>query len=318
MRVGLIDVDGHNFPNLPLMKLSAWHKAKGDTVEWYEPLFHSMGEPFDKVYMSKVFSEAYTPDYPYFVNAKEIVKGGSGYCISLIDGKEIFDKSKDIELPYEIENTYPDYSLYYDRIPEVLHTAYGFLTRGCPRNCPFCHVGFKEGLKSEKVADLSSFWRGQTNIVLLDPNITACKDWKPLFQQLIDSKAWIDFSQGLDIRMMTEEKAEMLKQMKIKQVHFAWDRYEDKDAIIPKFEQFKRITGWDKRKLSVYVLTNFDTTHEQDLERIYTLRDLGYWPYVTVYDKENLPKKHITRRLQRWVNMRAVFEKTPRFEDYRS
>lgn len=314
MRIGLIDVDGHNFPNLPLMKLSAWHKANGDTVEWYEPLFHSMGEPFDKVYMSKVFS--FTSDYQYYVNAKEIQKGGSGYCISLVDGREVFDKSKDIELLSEIETIYPDYSIYFDKIPEVKNTAYGFLTRGCPRGCNFCHVKDKEGRCSYKVADLDTFWRGQKNIVLLDPNINACKDWKELFQQLIDSKAWIDFSQGLDIRMMTEEKAEMLKRMKIKQVHFAWDRYEDKEIIVPKFEMFKRITQWDKRKLSVYVLTNFDTTHEQDLERIYTLRDLGYWPYVMVYDKEHLPKGHIARKVQRWVNMRAIFEKVKRFEDY--
>ena len=71
MRIALIDVDGHNFPNLPLMKLSAWHKQQGDAVEWYEPLFRGIGEPFDRVYMSKVFSEEYTPDYPYYVNAKE-------------------------------------------------------------------------------------------------------------------------------------------------------------------------------------------------------------------------------------------------------
>lgn len=314
MRIGIIDVDGHNFPNIPLMKISAYHKKQGDTVEWYEPLFHSTGQPFDKVYMSKVFS--FTPDYEYYINSKEVIKGGSGYCISLVDGKEVFDKTKDIELPYEIENIYPDYSIYYDKIPEVKNTAYGFLTRGCPRGCNFCHVGNKEGKCSVKVADLDMFWRGQKNIVLLDPNITACKHWEQLFQQLIDSNAWIDFSQGLDIRLMTEEKANMLKQMKIKQVHFAWDKYQDKDIIVPKFEMFKRITQWDKRKLSVYVLTNFDTTHEQDLERIYTLRDLGYWPYVMIYNKDSLPKGHITRKLQRWVNMRAVFENVKDFNEY--
>lgn len=314
MRIALIDVDGHNFPNIPLMKLSAYHKRQGDSVEWYQPLFHSMCEPFDKVYMSKVFS--FTPDYEYYVNAKEIIKGGSGYCISLVNGKEIFDKSKDIELPQDVETIYPDYSIYYDTIPEVKNTAYGFLTRGCPRGCDFCHVEHKEGRCSVKVADLNTFWNGQRNIVLLDPNITACKNWKELFQQLIESKAWIDFSQGLDIRMMTEEKAEMLKQMKIKQVHFAWDRYEDKDFIVPKFEMFKRITNWDRRKMTVYCLTNFNTTHEQDLERIYTLKKLGYWAYVMIYDKEHLPKGHITRKLQRWVNSRYIFEKVPTFEEY--
>ena len=103
MKIGLIDVDGHNFPNLPLMKISAYHKAKGDTVEWYEPLFHSVGETFDKVYMSKVFSDEYTTDYQYYVNAKEVIKGGTGYCISVVDGKEVFDESKNFNLPYEIE-----------------------------------------------------------------------------------------------------------------------------------------------------------------------------------------------------------------------
>lgn len=315
MRIGLIDVDGHNFPSLPLMKLSAWHKQQGDTVTWYDQLFHSIGEPFDKVYMSKVFS--FTPDFPYYVNAKEITKGGSGYCIHLEDGKEIYDKGKDNLLPPEIETIYPDYSIYYDIIPEVKNTAYGFLTRGCPRGCKYCHVGCKEGRKSYKVADLDTFWRGQKNIVLLDPNITACKDWNQLFQQLIDSNAWIDFSQGLDIRLMNKEKIKMLRQMKIKQVHFAWDRYEDKKEIVPKFKEFKEFVGWDKRKLPVYVLINFNTTIEQDLERIYTLRDLGYWPYIMVYNKENTKPGDTVRRMQRWVNMRAVFEKVKRFEDYR-
>ena len=314
MRIGLIDVDSHNFPNLPLMKISAWHKKNGDHVEWYSPMFSGH---MDKVYMSKIFST--TPDYPYYIDADEVVKGGSGYCISFVDGKEEFDKKKHFDLPEEIEHIYPDYSIYYDKIPEVRDTAYGFLTRGCPYGNihEYCHVGAKEGLCSVKVADLKEFWRGQKNIVLLDPNITACKEWRNLFQQLIDSKAWVDFSQGLDIRLMTEEKTDMLMHMKIKNIHFAWDDYKDKNILIPKFKQFKELTGLDKRKLTVYVLTNFNSTHEQDLERIYTLRELGYWPYVMVYNREKLPKGHITRKLQRWVNMRAVFETIPRFENYK-
>ena len=312
MRIGLIDVDGHNYPNLPLMKLSAWHKQQGDTVEWYEPLIHGFpNPPLDKVYMSKVFS--FSPDYEYFVNAKEVVKGGSGYCISLENGKEVFDKSKDKKLPYEIEHIYPDYSIY-----GIKDTAYGFLTRGCPRGCDFCHVKVKEGLCSRKVADLSEFWNGQKNIVLCDPNILACKDWKSLLQQLVDSKAWIDINQGLDIRLMTEEKAELIKQMKIKELHFAWDRYEDKDIIVPKFKMFKEVTQIDIRKLIVFVLCNFDTTIEQDLERIYTLRDLGYWAYVMLYDKEHIPKNSDLRKMERWVNSRIIFATVPRFEDYKN
>lgn len=313
MRIGLIDVDGHNFPNLPLMKLSAWHKQQGDSVEWYIPIRHGFpNPPLDRVYMSKVFS--FTPDYWDFVNAKEVIKGGSGYCISLEDGKEVYHKENDSQLPYEVEHIYPDYSLY----PELTKdTAYGLMSRGCPRGCDFCHVEAKEGHKAVKVADLSEFWRGQKNIVLLDPNITACKDWKDLFQQLIDSGTWVDFSQGVDIRLMTDEKAEMIKRIKTKNIHFAWDRYEDKEIVVPKFKMFKELTGWDKRKLTVYVLTNFDTTIEQDLERIYTLRDLGYHPYVMVYDKEHTKPTDTVRRLQRWVNNRIIFDRVQRFEDYK-
>lgn len=281
-------------------------------MEWYEPLLHGFpNDPLDKVYMSKVFS--FTPDYPYYVNAKEVVKGGSGYGISLENGKEVYRRENDNQLPYEVEHIYPDYSLY----PELTKdTAYGFMSRGCPRGCDFCHVEAKEGRKAYKAADLPEFWRGQKNIVLFDPNPIACKEWKDILSQLIDSKSWVDFSQGVDIRLMTEEKAEMIKQIKTKNIHFAWDIYQDKDAVIPKFKEFKRITGWDKRKLTVYVLTNFNTTIEQDLERIYILRDLGYWPYVMIYDKQHTRPGDTIRKIQRWVNMRAVFETVRRFEDY--
>ena len=306
MRVGLIDVDGHNFPNLPLMKLSAWHKKQGDHVEWYDPMFSGH---MDKVYMSKVFS--FSPDFEYFIDADEIIKGGSGYCISLVDGKEVFDKSKDLELPPEIEHIYPDYSLY-----GIADTAYGFLSRGCPRGCEFCHVEEKEGRRSVKVADLSEFWSGQKNIVLCDPNILACRQWKDLLQQLIDSKAWVDINQGLDIRLMTEEKAEMLKKIKVKNFHFAWDRYEDKEKILPKFKMFKEITGIRYQQLGVFVLCNFNTTFDQDLERIYTLRDLGFSPYVMLYDKEHIPKGHDLRKMQRWVNNRIIFARCKKFEEY--
>ena len=301
MKIGLIDVDGHNFPNLPLMKLSAYHKNKGDSVEWYEPLFSGH---MDIVYMSKVFS--FTPDFQYFVDADMVMKGGTGY----------FYPSGGEKLPDEIEHIYPDYSIYFDKIPEVRNTAYGFLTRGCPRGCDFCIVGEKEGKCSVKVADLSEFWGGQKNIVLLDPNLFACNEWEDLSQQLIDSGAWVDFSQGCDIRIMTDKKAEYIKRMKIKQIHFAWDRYEDKEIIIPKFRHFKEITGWEYQKLGVYVLCNFNTSFEQDLERIYTLRDLGYNPFVMLYNKETIPKGHRLKHLQRWVNNRIVFRTCERFEDF--
>ena len=152
--------------------------------------------------------------------------------------------------------------------------------------------------------------------MLCDPNILACRDWKELLKQLIDSKARININQGLDIRLMTEEKAEMIGKLRVESVHFAWDKYQDKETILPKFRQFKEITGWGARKTSVYVLTNFDTTFEQDLERIYTLRDLGYDPYVMIYDKEHTKGNDPVRLLQRYVNNRRIFRTISRFEDY--
>ncbi len=126
MKIGLIDVDRHNYPNLPLMKLSAWHKAQGDSVEWYEPM--TSGH-LDIVYMSKVFS--FTEDYPYPINADKVIKGGSGYAVRLVNGKEIYDKSADNDLPYKIEHIYPYIAMY----PEMTKdTAYGFMTRGCPKS----------------------------------------------------------------------------------------------------------------------------------------------------------------------------------------
>ena len=308
MKIGLIDVDGSNFPNIPLMKISAYHKQNGDSVEWYSPMFSGH---LDRVYMSKVFS--FTPDYEYFIDADEVIKGGSGYCITIgDDGKEMFDKSKDKELPFEIEHIYPDYSIY-----GIIDTAFGFLSRGCPRQCQFCIVGKKEGTCSYKVADLSEFWDGQKNICLCDPNILACKDWRDLLQQLIDSKACVDFNQGLDIRFITDEKIDMLNRIKVKDLHFAWDRYQDKDIILPKFKQFRERSKIRQKDLIVYVLCGYDSTFDQDLERVTTLREIGFTPYVMLYEKNTIPKGHQLRKLQRWVNNRHIFWKCETFDDYK-
>ena len=113
MKIGLVDVDGHNWPNLALMKISAWHKKWNDSVEWAGSLEH-----YDIVYMAKVFT--FTADDLQAYQAEEIIKGGTGYDLV---GK----------LPEDIERCYPDYELY-----GIKDTAYGYLTRGCPRQCPFC------------------------------------------------------------------------------------------------------------------------------------------------------------------------------------
>lgn len=287
MQIGLFDVDGHNFPNLALMKISAWHKQQNDAVEMCFPMAN-----YDRVYMAKVFD--FSPDIETCIQTKEIIKGGTGYDL----------KNK---LPDEIETMFPDYSLY-----GITDTAYGYLTRGCPRNCPFCIVGEKEGLKSVQVAELPNFWNGQKEIKLLDPNITASKECDRLFQDLIDSKAWVDFTQGLDIRLMTDEKANLLNRMKVKMLHFAWDNYEF--STYEKLKKYRPLFKYDSRKLKVYVLTNFNTTIEQDLERIYKLRELDYDPDVRIYEKWNAPKQ--IKQMQRWVNNRFIWRSCERFEDY--
>ena len=307
MRVGLIDVDGHNFPNIPLMKLSAYHKQNGDSVEWYSPMFSGQ---MDIVYMSKVFS--FTPDYEYFVNAKKIVRGGSGYCIEMVDGKEIYHAERDLPLPAEVEHIYPDYSIYPDQTKD---TAYGFLTRGCPRGCGFCHVKDKEGRRSHKVADLSEFWRGQKRIILCDPNILACPDHMDLLRQMEDSKAKVNFNQGIDIRLINDRNMELLKQIRLDGIHFAFDRWKDKDLIEPKLRAFAEQTGYDRHRgqVMVYILTNYDTTLEQDLYRIQLCRELNFSPYPMIYDKEHADP--IYRKMQRWCN-NFVFWKVPTFAEY--
>ena len=295
MRIGLIDVDGHHYPNLALMKLSAWHKARGDTVEWW----WGWGQ-YDRVYMSKVFDETYTPDIPEPLNAAEIIKGGTGYGL-------------DNKLPEEIEHVYPDYSLY----PELTKdTAYGFLTRGCPRGCHFCIVAGKEGRRSVKVADLSEWWRGQKNIVLMDPNILACPDHMELLGQLADSGAWVDINQGLDCRLLTEQNIEAINRLKLREIHFAWDYMSESKAVLRGLELY---AGMAIRKPhgqygTVFCLTNYDTTMEENLYRIYTLRDMGYDPYVMIYDKPHAPRE--IRLLQRWCNNRIIFKREPDFYKY--
>lgn len=295
MKIGLIDVDGHNYPNLALMKISAYHKAQGDTVEWWWGFGH-----YDRVYMSKVFDSTYTADMPEPLNADEIIKGGTGYGL-------------DNRLPDEIERMCPDYSLY----PKLTtDTDYGFLTRGCPNACPFCIVSCKEGRVSQKVADLSEWWNGQKNIVLMDPNLLACREHMELLGQLADSGACVDFNQGLDARLLTPENIEILRRIKLKEIHFAWDLMKNSKRIVQGLNLWKRYGKKDRHGAwgSVYVLTNFNTTMAENLYRIYKLRDMGFSPYVMVYDKPHAPQE--VRMLQRWCNNKTIFRSCKRFEDY--
>lgn len=295
MKIGLIDVDGHHYPNLALMKLSAWHKSRGDNVEWW----WGWGQ-YDRVYMSKVFNETYSQDIPEPVNAAEIIKGGTGYGL-------------DNTLPDEIEHIYPDYSLYPGLTKD---TAYGFLTRGCPRRCNFCIVASKEGRKSVKVADLSEWWNGQKNIVLMDPNLLACSDHMELLGQLADSSAWVDINQGLDCRLLTEQNIEAINHLKLREIHFAWDYMGESKSVLSGLELYARLANRKPHGQygTVFCLTNYDTTMEENLYRIYLLRDMGYDPYVMIYDKPHAPRE--IRLLQRWCNNRIIFKSEPDFYKY--
>lgn len=309
MEIGLYDVDSRNFPNLALMKISAYHKNRNDNVEMLDRFKH-----YDIVYVSKIFGDEYSKIDETCIDSDKIVYGGTGFAIKVENEKEVYDKKADQALKKEIEHIYPDYELY----PEFTkNTAYGFLTRGCCNNCDFCIVSKKEGTCSKKVAELSEFWRGQKEIKLLDPNLLACKDRFDLLQQLADSKAKVDFTQGLDARFIDDDVVEMLKKIKVKMYHFAFDFMKNEKQIIKGLETFIKGVGYNENKSRncyVYILTNYNTTFDEDMRRVDLVRKIGLAPDVRIYRKNTAPK--ITRDLQRWCNNRFIYRSVDNFKDY--
>ena len=177
------------------------------------------------------------------------------------------------------------------------------------------HVAAKEGRCSVKVADVKDFWNGQKEIRVLDPNITACKEKRDLMRQYRETGAVIDFTQGIDIRCINDDDIADINAMKIRNIHFAWDNPEDdlagKFAAYAQKAKHKPNKGYG----TVYVLTGYNSTMQQNLSRIYTLRDLHFDPFVMVYNKPSAPAE--LKRLQRWVNNKFIFAKVKRFEDYK-
>ena len=295
------------------MKISAYLKSIGDETELYDEA-HS----YDLIFASKVFTESVEPDF----GKTPVIRGGSGY--------DLHNK-----LPDHIEHIYPDYSLYPD-----FKAALGVLTRGCPRlnhaqsRGGFCITPDKDGCKTRKVADLSEFWKGQKEIILLDQNILAAQERKELLQQLIDSKAYVTFNGGMDIRFMNDDIIEMSRNIKVRDWRFAWD--DPKENLESKFKTISESGLVRKDQCGVYVLTNFWSTTEQDLHRIYTLRKYGFVPYVMVYDKQKFVNdngrwkegvenvfsveqmRHFKtcQHLQRWCNNRKLIKSIPNFNDY--
>jgi len=292
MRVGLIDVDGHNFPNLALMKLSAWHKAQGDSVEWYESMFSGH---MDKVYMSKVFT--FTPDYEYCIDADVIDRGGTGY------------KNYDKILPNEIENIYPDYSIYpqYD-------FAIGFLTRGCIRKCPWCVVPKKEGW-IHAVNTWQNIKRPDSKkILFMDNNVLACDHGRQQIAEMSGRKdIRIDFNQGLDARLIDDDMAKLLANCK-------WNTFLriscDTTQAMPRVaETIKLLKQYmNSHKIFVYALIEYV---EEAHERIMHLDSLGVEVFAQPYrDFEGGTIDKQAKRLARWCNMKAVF-RSVKWEDYR-
>ena len=280
MKIGLKQVDG-KWSNIALMKLSAWHKAQGDTVEWFSPLF----EPYDRVYASKIFQD--TPDDDYL--PADTQRGGTGYGLR-------------IKLPDEVEAMFPDYSICQGDY------AIGFTTRGCCRDCEFCVVPQKEG-RLKVVGDLYSFWSGQREVRLMDSNLTAAPmaHFEKIMEQLRAEKVKVDISQGLDLRLLRAEHLKAMLGIRFcEQLRFAWDDPAEENKVRDGLELVREVyrNGSRRLRVTVYVLIGYNTTPEEDIKRVEILREIGADPFVMVYNRAD----NYQRRFARWVNHKAIFK----------
>lgn len=281
MRIGLIDVDGHSgFPNLALMRLSGYHKAQGDTVDWWNGFEH-----YDRVYMSKVFT--FSPDVDTVIDADEVIRGGTGY--------------KDYgSLPQEVEATYPDYSIYPD-----FKSAIGFLTRGCIRNCPWCIVPRKEG-RIRPAATWREVKRPDSReIVFMDNNVLACDHGLQQIEDMGGQLVWVDFNQGLDARLITPEVAHLLARLH-------WIRFVrmscDVEAMVPVIRQavaYLKEAGVAPSRFWCYVLVqDVEAAHRIVVE----LDRMGVRPFAQPYrDYDGGEPTQEQRQFARWVNSRQLF-----------
>ena len=301
MNIGLVDVDGHGFPNFALMKISAWHKRNGDTVEWFDPLFSRC----DRIYASKVFT--FTEPYRYFPNDCEVIKGGTGYDFT-------------VKLPDEIENCAPDYEIY----PRYSY-ALGFLSRGCIRNCPWCVVPRKEGA-IRPVDDIERIYResGRRHIVLMDNNFLACPT-EFVQEQLEKARKLnllLDFNQALDVRLVTDENAIWLARTKWRGPKGgAYMRLAcDTGSIIPIVKDAirkLRKAGYVGHFLIYFLAKEVKETLNRIAE--ITSFDRKVDPFVMPWrnlDGDGQIAGDDLKRLARWCNMASI-RKSCRFEDYK-
>lgn len=313
MRVAIIDADfigrdRHRFPNLVSEKISAYWKGNGADVELkldYENL-----DEYDEVYISKVFTDTPFPDG--IKETDRIHLGGTGFY---------FDHAPN--LPLEIEHHMPDYHLYDDAIGRGqefrFYTDYsiGFLTRGCFRRCEFC-VNKKYDHVFQH-SPLSEFYDPtRKKICLLDDNFFGCLSWKPMLQELIDTDKPFVFKQGLDERILTDEKCEMLFNAKYDgDFIFAFDKIADYDLVHRKLEMIRRHT--DSTQIKFYVLVGFESIGVDDIvnafRRIELLARYRCQPYIMRYmNKDGAPWQHSEYRgmyitLARWCNQPSMFKR---------
>jgi hypothetical protein len=288
MKIGLLDVDGHHFPNLALMKIARYYKRQGDSPEWINHL-----EKYDKIYQSKVFT--FTPDNPFALQAGEIIKGGTGY--KLYD--DLF-----------CDGTEPDYSLY----PQYPH-AYGFLTRGCVRNCAWCIVPKKEG-GIRPYRDVETVLQGRKTAILMDNNVLASEHGLWQMEKIVDLGCRVDFNQGLDSRLVTDEIAQLLSRIKwIRFIRFAADTMQAIGPLLKALEKLNRF-GVKNYRIFVYVLVGKDV--EEANNRCKILKKLGVNPFAQTYrdPENNIRPTPEQKRFSRYVNQKAVFKATE-WEDYR-
>jgi len=293
MKIGIVQIDGH-YPNLALMQIASYHESKGDTVDWWQgPLFQ-----YDKVYASKIFSFS---ELPTGLPVDTII-GGTG-----IDFKN--------QLPQEIASASLSYSLY----PNCNYHI-GFSMKGCRFRCKFCCVPEKEGKPkfNSHIEDLLSNPIGRDRLMLLDNDFFGGAQWKENLEEIIERKLKVCFIQGLNIRIITDEQARLLAKCKYynsrfnqRYLTFAWDRYNDGELIM-KGIRICNAAGIPSTKMQFFILIGFDTTHEQNYERVMKLKQIGAMPFVMPYDKNDLYQKAFTR----WVNHRATF-KSCDWSDYK-
>jgi hypothetical protein len=288
MRICLVDVDGHRFPNLALMKLSAWHKSQGDIVE-----LNGSGR-FDRIYKSKVFT--WTPDNKGLAFSDDIREGGTGY-------------KKYNTLPDEIEHIEPDYALY--RVSD----AYGFLTRGCIRKCPWCVVPEKEGQLRQN-ADISEFISNKKSAILLDNNVLACSWGLLQIEKIRQLGLKVDFNQGLDARVISKQQwiADLLAELKwIRCIRLACDSKNMIEPVRKAVENIRRNSS-KKFEFFVYVLVQ---DVEDALQRVEALREIGATPFAQPYrDFETSKIDRGAQVFSRWVNHKAVFNSV-KWNDYK-